>query len=73
MVPLGPADFAAELNRRWRGDPSYRDDIRFVVAEASAGAGTTWEGPESMKPTVLRVVARVVGELPVAQPFLIDR
>ena len=74
-VALDPHAFVDELNRRLRADPSAHDDTRFVVALAEDGAvvGTTWEGPEAMKPVVARIVKSVIGEYEVGQPFLFDR
>ena len=67
--------FVAELNRRLRADSAWREDTRFVVALGADGAvaGTTWEGPESMKPVVARIVKSVIGEFEAEQPFLFDR
>jgi hypothetical protein len=69
--------FVDELNRRLRADPACRDDTRFVVVAKEGGPGgvaaPTWEGPESMKPVIARIVKSVVGEFEVEQPFLFDR
>jgi hypothetical protein len=74
-VALAPDAFVAELNRRLHADPSVPDDTRFVVAVAEDGhvVGTTWEGPEAMKPAVARIVKSVIGEYEAEQPFLFDR
>ena len=73
-VALDAQSFVDELNRRLRADPSARDDTRFVVATASDGvAASTWEGPDSMKPVVARIVNSLIGEFEAEQPFLFDR
>jgi hypothetical protein len=74
-VPIDAVAFVAELNRRLRADPAWREDTRFVVAADADGriAGSTWEGPESMKAVVARVVKSAVGEYEIEQPFLFDR
>ena len=66
--------FVDELNRRLRADPAWRDDTRFVVASVAGDVDApTWEGPESMKPVVARIVKSVIGEFEAEQPFLFDR
>ena len=69
--------FVDELNRRLRADPACRDDTRFVVVAREGGAGgvaaPSWEGPDSMKPVIARIVKSVVGEFEAEQPFLFDR
>jgi hypothetical protein len=74
-VTLDAEAFVAELNRRLRADPAWREDTRFVVAANGEGrvAGSTWEGPESMKPIVARIVRAAVAEYEIEQPFLFDR
>jgi hypothetical protein len=74
-VALEPHAFVAELNRRLHEDSAWRPDTRFVVAFGDDGAvvGITWEGPESMKPVVARIVKSVIGEYEAGQPFLFDR
>jgi hypothetical protein len=74
-LPIDAASFVAELNRRLRADPGWREDTRFVVATGADGrvAGSTWEGPESMKPIVARIVRSAVGEFAIDGPFLFDR
>jgi hypothetical protein len=74
-VSLEAAAFVDELNRRLRADPAWREDTRFVVASGVDGrvAGSTWEGPDSMRPVIARIVKSVVGEFEAAQPFLFDR
>ena len=64
-------DFVAELNRRLRADSCYREGTRFIVAGAddTRPGGATWEGPETMKPVVVRIVQGTVGEYEVDQPF----
>ena len=61
-----------ELNRRLRADPAWREDTRFVVAH-DEGDTPTWEGPDSMKPVVARIVKDVIGQFAAAQAFLFDR
>jgi hypothetical protein len=73
--PLDAAAFVAELNRRLFADSGWREGTRFVVTAAADGAvaGSTWEGPEAMKPVVARIVRSALGEFAVEQPFLFDR
>ncbi|HEX4234075.1 MAG TPA: hypothetical protein VH041_07190 [Caldimonas sp.] len=74
-VALAPDAFVDELNRRLHADPSATDETRFVVALGADGSvvGTTWEGPEAMKPVIARIVKSVIGEYEAGQPFLFDR
>ena len=74
-VRIGVADFVVELNRRLRADPCFRDGTRFIVASAddTRPGGPTWEGPEAMKPLVVRIVQGAVGEFEVEHPFFSDR
>jgi hypothetical protein len=74
-VALDPGAFIDELNRRLRADPSAPEDTQFVLAHDAAGGviGTTWEGPETMKPVIARIVKSMVGEFETGQPFLFDR
>ena len=72
-VTLDAQAFVDELNRRLRADPAWREDTRFVVAHATRRRTPTWEGPDSMKPVVARIVKDVIGEFEAAQPFLFDR
>ena len=73
-VALDSQAFVDELNRRLRADPACSDDTRFVVASGDGKVGApTWEGPESMKPVVARIVKSVVGEFEADRPFLFDR
>jgi hypothetical protein len=73
-VALDAQGFVDELNRRLRADPAWRDDTRFVVARSEGGGDApTWEGPESMKPVVARIVKSVIGEFEAERPFLFDR
>ena len=71
-MALDAQAFVDELNRRLRADPAWREDTRFVVA-SDEGHTPTWEGPESMKPVVARIVKSVVGEFEAERPFLFDR
>lgn len=74
-VPVDAIAFVAELNRRLLADPGWREGTRFVVAaDAVDGvAGSTWEGPEAMKPVIARIVQGAIGEFAIDQPFLLDR
>jgi hypothetical protein len=74
-VPVGAEAFVDELNRRLRADPAWREDTRFVVSVDAHGRvdGSTWEGPESMKPVVARIVKSVIGEFEMELPFQFDR
>jgi hypothetical protein len=74
-VAIDAESFVAELNRRLRAEPAWREDTRFVVAAGADGrvAGSTWEGPEAMKPVVARIVQGALGEFAIEQPFLFDR
>jgi hypothetical protein len=72
---LDAVAFVAELNRRLLADPCRHEGTRFIVAADPDGgvAGSTWEGPESMKPVIARIVKSTLGEFAVEQPFLFDR
>jgi hypothetical protein len=73
-VALDAQAFVDELNRRLRADPACRDDTRFVLASGDgSGDAPTWEGPDSMKPVVARIVKSVIGEFEAERPFLFDR
>ena len=74
-VALDPHAFVAELNRRLHEDSAWREGTRFVVAVGADGAviGTTWDGPEAMKPVIARIVKSVIGEFEAERPFLFDR
>ncbi|HEX7437612.1 MAG TPA: hypothetical protein VF308_12955 [Caldimonas sp.] len=73
-VTLDAQALVDELNRRLRADPAWRDDTRFVVASGDGSvAAPTWQGPDSMKPVVARIVKSVIGEFEAEQPFLFDR
>ena len=73
-VALDAQAFVDELNRRLRADASWRDDTRFVVAGGDGSAtAPTWEGPDSMKPVIARIVKSVIGEFETERPFLFDR
>ena len=73
-ITLDAQAFVDELNRRLRADPAWRDDTCFVVSGGGDGGDApTWEGPESMKPVVARIVKSVIGEFEAQQPFLFDR
>jgi len=72
---LDATAFVAELNRRLFADPSWREGTRFIVAADPDGgvADSTWEGPESMKPVIARIVKGTIGEFAIERPFLFDR
>ena len=74
-VPVSVDEFVDELNRRLFADSCYQDDTRFVAVTGPDGrpGGSTWEGPESMKPVVSRIVKGAVGEFDVGLPFFADR
>ena len=74
-VALEPHAFVAELNKRLHADSAFHGDTSFVVATDDAGhvVGTTWQGPEAMKPVIARIVKSVIGEFEAGQPFLFDR
>ena len=74
-VALEPGAFVEELNRRLRADSAFHGDTCFVVATDDAGhvVGTTWQGPDAMKPVIARIVKSVIGEFEAAQPFIFDR
>ena len=73
-MALDTQSFVDELNRRLRADPGWRDDTRFVVAGGDGSSDApTWEGPESMKPVIARIVKSVIGEYETDQPFDFDR
>ena len=74
-VPVSVDEFVDELNRRLFADSCYPDDTRFVVVRSGDGrpGGSSWEGPESMKPVVSRILKGAVGEFDVGLPFFADR
>ena len=74
-VPIGVREFVDELNRRLRADPCFRDGTRFIVAsrDDTRPSGSTWEGPLSMKPVVVRIVQGAIAEFEVEHPFFSDR
>ena len=72
-VTLDAQAFVDELNRRFRADPAWREDTRLVVVARRRRDTPTWEGPDSMKPVVARIVKDVIGQFEAAQPFLFDR
>lgn len=76
-VALDAQAFVDELNRRLRADPGCREDTRFILVAKVGGHGDvaapSWEGPESMKPVIARIVKSVIGEFEAEQPFLFDR
>ena len=74
-VPVSVEEFVDELNRRLSVDSCYQEDTRFVAVPGEGGlpGGTTWEGPESMKPVVSRIVKAAVVEYDVGLPFYADR
>jgi len=74
-VGLEPHAFVYELNRRLHADSAFRGETRFVVATDDRGhvVGTTWQGPEAMKPVIARIVKSVIGEYETALPFIFDR
>ena len=72
-MALDAQAFVDELNRRLRADSAWREDTRFVVASSDGRAAPTWEGPESMKPVIARIVKSVIGEFEAERPFLFDR
>jgi hypothetical protein len=74
-VPVSVDEFVDELNRRLFADSCYQEDTRFVAVAGDDGrpGGTSWEGPESMKPVVSRIVKSAVVEYDVGLPFYADR
>lgn len=74
-VALDPHAFVDELNRRLFADSAFHGDTRFVVAFGNHGdvVGTTWQGPDAMKPVIARIVKSVIGEYETDQPFDFDR
>ena len=76
-VALDAHAFVDELNRRLSADAGARGDTRFVVVAPEGGRGDlaapSWEGPESMKPVIARIVKSMIGEFEAEQPFLFDR
>ncbi|MEO6362474.1 MAG: hypothetical protein ABIO71_04535 [Caldimonas sp.] len=74
-VPVSVQEFVDEANRRLRADACFREGTRFVVAPAEDDppGGSTWEGPEAMKPVVFRIVQELSSEFAVELPFRSDR
>ncbi len=72
---LEPEAFVDELNKRLHADAGFHGDTCFVVATDPAGrvVGTTWQGPDDMKPVIARIVKSVIGEFEASQPFVFDR
>lgn len=74
-VALAPEAFVEELNRRLHADSGWHPGTAFVLARDGDGrvVGTTWEGPDAMKPVIARIVKSVIGEFEAGQPFFFDR
>ena len=74
-VALDAQAFVDELNRRLRADPALArgHPLRRRHDGEGASIAPTWEGPESMKPVVARIVKSVIGEFEAERPFLFDR
>jgi hypothetical protein len=74
-IELGPEAFVDELNRRLHADSACDRDTCFVVVTDDEGqvVGTTWRGPDAMKPVIARIVKSVIGEYEAGGPFIFDR
>ena len=69
-VALDAQAYVEELNRRLQADSAWSEDTRFILGPRGE---PTWDGPETMKPVVARIVKSMVGEYETEQPFLFDR
>ena len=74
-LKISIGDFIAEANRQLCADTAYVAGTRFIVEDAPGGGASTptWEGPESMRPVIQRIVQRLVTRFELPVPFRIDR
>lgn len=74
-VRLSASDFVGEANRRLRADPAWEPGTRFIVGASSADAEgePSWEGPETMRPLIQRIVKDMTTRFEPPGPFRIDR
>lgn len=74
-VRLTVGDFVDEANRRLRADRSWIPGTSFVVARSESGAEgePSWEGPETMRPLIQRIVKDMTTRFELPVPFRIDR
>jgi len=74
-VRLSADDFVTEANKRLCADRAWMPGTRFVVGGSAAGAEgePSWEGPESMRPLIQRIVKDMTTRFELPGPFRIDR
>lgn len=73
-TPLSVVDFVQEANRQLAADPTRSPGTRFtIVATPGAEAHPSWEGPDTMRPTVQRIVQGMTSRFELNVPFRIDR
>src|ERR1700674_4501535 len=68
--------FVAEANKRLHEESSHQAGTRFIVIRRSTDdveGSPTWEGPETMRSLVQRIVQELTGRYEVSVPFRIDR
>ena len=74
-VRLSVSEFVSEANRRLCADRAWAPGTRFVVCPTSSGADgePSWEGPETMRPLIQRIVKDMTTRFELPVPFRIDR
>ena len=74
-VRLSVGDFVSEANRQLCADRAWVPGTRFIVAAATGGGEgePSWEGPESMRPLIQRIVKDMTTRFELPVPFRIDR
>ena len=74
-VRLTVDDFVSEANKRLYADRAWAPGTRFVVVTANAESygEPSWEGPESMRPLIQRIVMDMTTRFELPVPFRIDR
>ena len=74
-VRLSVNEFLSEANRRLSADPACCPGTRFIIGSTRSGAADepSWEGPESMRPLIQRIVKDMTTRFELPVPFRIDR
>lgn len=74
-VRLSVSDFVSEANRQLCADTAWVPGTRFVVCTTGSGADgePSWEGPETMRPLIQRIVKDMTTRFELPVPFRIDR
>ena len=72
---LSAGDFVTEANKRLCADRAWVPGTRFIVGESTAHSEgePSWEGPESMRPLIQRIVKDMTTRFELPGPFRIDR